>query len=42
MAAIYSDEEIAALLRERKWLGRDWQSRVKLREKRGQIERSWS
>lgn len=39
MAAIYSDREIAALLRERKRIGRDWQSQIKLQEKRGQIER---
>ncbi len=39
MAAIYSDEEISALLRERKWLGRDWRTQMKFREKRGQVER---
>lgn len=39
MAATYSDEEIATLLRERKRLGRGWRTQAQLREKRGQVER---
>lgn len=38
MALLYSDAEIAALLRERKPLSDDWQARMTRREKRGQIE----
>lgn len=38
MALLYSDAEIAALLRERKPLSEDWQARMRRREKRGQIE----
>ena len=38
MALLYSDAEIAALLRERKPLSDDWQTRMMRREKRGQIE----
>ena len=38
VALLYSDAEIAALLRERKPLSDDWQARMTRREKRGQIE----
>ena len=40
MAGTYSDQEIAALLRERKAQPADWRSRSKLRPKRGHEERN--
>jgi hypothetical protein len=39
MAATYSDQEIAALIQERKPLPADWRNRVRLRPKRGHEER---
>lgn len=39
MATTYSDQEIAALLKERKPLPADWRSRIRLRPKRGHDER---
>lgn len=39
MAATYSDQEITALLQERKPLPADWRNRVQLRPKRGHDER---
>ncbi|MCP4677432.1 MAG: hypothetical protein GY854_18340 [Deltaproteobacteria bacterium] len=39
MAGTYSDNEIAALIRERKSLPADWRARIRLRPKRGHEER---
>lgn len=39
MAATYSDNEIAALIGERKPLPQDWRSRLRLRPKQGHDER---
>ena len=39
MAITYSDQEIAALVRERKPLPADWRSRTRLKPKRGHHER---
>ena len=39
MAGTYSDQEIAALIQERKPLPADWRARVRLRPKRGHEER---
>lgn len=39
MSGTYSDEEIAALVEERKPLPEDWRNRIRLRPKRGHDER---
>lgn len=40
MAVTYTDNEIEALIRERKPLGKDWCTRLSLRPKRGHYEQS--
>ena len=39
MAGMYSDQEVATLIRERKPLSHEWRSRLRLRPKRGHDER---